>query len=487
MKKTRLWILLIVSSILSFAFVNEAQQTNGRTKPNIILILMDDMGYGDLSCYGALSYKTTNIDLLAHEGIRFTNYLAAQPICTASRAALLTGCYPNRIGLTMAIMPAHKNGINTNETTMAEILKENGYRTAIFGKWHLGHQPEFMPNNHGFDEYLGLPYSNDMNPYYYDWQPSPSHLFKSTFPTLQLYHNREVIKDINTQADHEELTTIFTEKAVEFINKNKKDPFFLYLPHTMPHVPIAVSSKFKGKSKQGLWADMMLEIDWSVGEIMQALKKNKLDQNTIVIFTSDNGPWSDYGNHAGSAGGFREGKQTTFEGGLRVPLIVRWPNTVRPATICNQLIAEMDILPTLANLTGSKLPKVKIDGVDFSSILKGNLEDAPRKHFYYYYKSNALQAVRMGNWKLVLPHESKTYIGQVLKNDGFPAEPVPVQKISLALYDLTRDPAEQHDVKDIYPEKLVELQKVANQAREELGDELMNIPLKNGRLLGNSK
>ncbi|MGC9034989.1 MAG: sulfatase family protein, partial [Verrucomicrobiia bacterium] len=275
--------------------------------PNIIIIFADDLGYADVVCYGAKGLKTPNIDRLAKEGIRFTDFYVAQPVCSASRAALLTGCYPNRIGISGALSPSSKIGINQNEITLAELLKQKGYATAIIGKWHLGHHSQFLPTRHGFDEYFGLPYSNDMWPLHPEAKPG-------TYPPLPLYENETIINPNVSPRDQEQLTTQYTERAVRFIEKNKNRPFFLYLAHSMPHVPLYVSDKFKGKSKIGLYGDVIMEIDWSVGQILEAIKRNNLDDNTLIIFTSDNGPWLSYGNHAGKAAPLREGKGTVFEG-----------------------------------------------------------------------------------------------------------------------------------------------------------------------------
>lgn len=462
-------------------------QSSGPKKelsPNIILIFMDDLGYGDLSCYGAVNYRTPNIDKMASEGIRFTNFLAAQAVCSASRAALLTGCYPNRIGISGALMPNSKNGINSDETTIAEMLKRKGYATGIIGKWHLGYQKQFLPLQHGFDEYFGLPYSNDMWPVNFDGTPAQPNQNKFVYPTLPLIQNNDKKEEINTFDDQAKLTTLYTEKSVEFIKRNKKSPFFLYLPHSMPHVPIAVSDKFKGKSKQGLYADLMMEIDWSIGEIMKTLKENGLDKNTLVIFTSDNGPWLNFGNHAGSSGGLREGKGTSFEGGQRVPCIMRWKGTTPEGVICNQLASTIDMLPTIAHISGSELPKNKIDGVDILSLIKGNLGESPRKTFLYYYRKNSLEAVRMGNWKLVFEHKGRSYMNQLPGNDGFAGASPEDILTPMALYDLRRDPSEQYDVQKLYPEIVAELQIIAEEAREDLGDDLTSRKGKNIRVSG---
>ncbi|WP_428666680.1 sulfatase family protein [Runella sp.] len=486
MKKTLLFsVTLIAVAVLSaFQFLNVVKVSKAN-RPNIVLIFMDDMGYGDLSCYGALQYRTPNLDKLAAEGIRFTNFLAAQAVCSASRAALMTGCYPNRIGISGALYPNAKVGLNPDETTIAELLKEKGYATGMFGKWHLGDRPEFLPTKQGFDEYVGLPYSNDMWPVGYDGKPVvDADNRKKNFPLLPLLSNNDTIQEIKTLDDQAKLTGIYTERAVNFIRKNKQKPFFVYLPHSMPHVPIAASAKFKGKSKQGTYGDVVMEIDWSVGEIMKALKETGTDKNTVVIFTSDNGPWLNYGNHAGSSGGLREGKGNSFEGGQRVPCIVRWKGVTPEGLVCNKLTSTIDLLPTIANICGTKLPEKKIDGVDILPLLKGDMEAAPRKYFYYYYRRNNLEAVRRDDWKLVLPHEGRTYEGQVPGNDGFPGKAPENHPFPLALYDLRRDPAERYDVKEVYPEILAELQKVAEEAREDLGDDLLKRTGKNVRKSG---
>ena len=313
-----------------------AQKSTGfiQCTPNIVLILMDDLGYGDIGRTGANQYDTPNLDRLANQGMQFTWYYTPQAVCSASRAGLLTGCYPNRIGISGALMPWAKNGISSKETTIAEMLKKKGYHTGIIGKWHLGHQRQFLPLQHGFDEYYGLPYSNDMWPVDYDGVPiakkdttSP----KMRFPVLPLIEGNDKAGEVRTLSDQDKLTTSYTERAVRFIEQHKSEPFFLYLPHSMVHVPLGVSEKFRGKSKQGMFGDVMMEVDWSVGEIMKALEKAGLDKNTLIIFTSDNGPWLNFGNHAGTTGGLREGKGSTWEGGQTgsMPDEMAWSNSCR--------------------------------------------------------------------------------------------------------------------------------------------------------------
>ena len=425
--------------------------------------------------FGSINYETPHINKLAKEGMLFTNFYSVQAVCSASRAALLTGSYPNRIGISGALMPYSTTGLNENEITIAELLKEKGYATSIFGKWHLGFQEKFLPLNHGFDTFLGIPYSNDMWPVDFDGNQisDSSDWRKKSYPQLPLIENFNKIDEIRTLEDQAKLTTLLTERSVEFINNNKDNPFFLYVPHPMPHVPIAVSNKFKGKSPQGLYGDLMMEIDWSVGEIVKAVKQNNLEENTLVIFTSDNGPWLNFGNHAGSTGGLREGKGTSFEGGQRVPTIMKWPKVISAGSISNNIAATIDVFPTIANIVSSGLPKHKIDGVDISSILEGRRDSNPRDHLYYYYGKNNLEAVRKDNWKLVFPHESRSYKNVLPKNDGHPG---PYSKFTAeyALYNLRRDPGEEYNVKELYPEIVKELEDLAEIARNDLGDDLNN-------------
>jgi len=479
----------LFKGILLLVFLNPvlsgcSQNGKNRQKlPNVVLIFIDDMGYGDIGTYGAVDYETPNLDKFAAEGMRFTNFYAAQAVCSASRAGLLTGCYPNRIGISGALMPWAKHGLSDKEMTIAELLKQKGYATGMAGKWHLGHQKPFLPLQHGFDEYLGLPYSNDMWPVDFDGTPvtkNSSKPWKAKYPQLPLIDGNEKVKEIRTLEDQGTLTTIYTERAVDFIKRNKDRPFFFYLAHSMVHVPLGVSDKFKGKSKQGLYGDVVMEIDWSVGEVLKALKENGLEDNTIVIFTSDNGPWLNFGNHAGSTGGLREGKGTSWEGGQREPCIIRWPGVVPNGVICNKLSSTIDILPTLAEITGAKLPDHKIDGVNILPLWKGVADANPRDHFLYYYRRNSLEAVRKGHWKLVLPHSYRSYVGVLPGNDGFPG-PYAHDSTGLALYDLRRDPGEHYDVKELYPEVVEEIMPIVEAAREDLGDDLTKHEGKNRR------
>lgn len=466
MKNSRFFFLLFGLFILS---CNAQVKENGAL-PNVVIIFTDDQGYGDIGCFGATGFETPNLDRMASQGMRFTNFYSAQPVCSASRAGLLTGCYPNRIGITGALFPRHEIGIGDNEVTIAETLKEKGYATAIFGKWHLGHHKQFLPLQHGFDEYTGVPYSNDMWPIKLDGTRSKPGEGRGSYPDLPLVEGNETIEVINSFAGQDKLTTLNTEKAVDFINRNKNNPFFLYVPHSMPHVPLGVSDKFRGKSEQGMYGDVMMEIDWSVGQILGALKANGLEDNTIVIFNTDNGPWLNYGNHAGSSGGLREGKTTSWEGGQRVPCIVKWPGTVPEGVICNKLASSIDFLPTIASIVGGKLPEHKIDGVNIMDLWKGDFDAEPRKEFYYYFGKNNLNGVRKGNWKLVFPHTYASYEATVPENDGRGGKRVKMKVDSLELYNLMRDPGERYNVVELYPEIVSDLLEVGERARADLGD-----------------
>jgi len=459
--------LVLPAAALLSIFTAEAQK-----QPNIIVILMDDMGYGDIGTQGAIGYETPNLDKMANEGMRFTRFYSVQAVSGASRAGLLTGCYPNRIGFSGAPGPDAVTGINENESTMAEVLKQKGYACAAYGKWHLGHHTKFLPTHNGFDEYYGIPYSNDM------WPHHPT----GTYPDLPLYEGDKVIA---YNPDQSQFTTNFTERAIQFIDKNKKRPFFIYLAHPMPHVPLFVSDKFKGKSKQGLYGDVIMEIDWSVGQILQKLRKEGLDENTLVVVTSDNGPWINYGNHAGSTGGLREGKGTSFEGGQRVPCLMQWKGTIPAGSVCNKLAVNIDLLPTFAHISGAAMPSHKTDGVNLFSLLQGDTKSTPRTSFLYYYRRNSLEAVSDGEFKLIFPHPTRTYEGFAPGNDGMPGR-VDENKMleEKILIDLRRDPGERYNVLSQYPEAAGRLEQMANEAREDLGDDIQKKEGKNRRPIG---
>jgi arylsulfatase A-like enzyme len=445
-------------------------------KPNIVIIFADDLGYGDIGVFGATGYNTPHLDKMASEGMLFNDFLVSSAVCTASRAGLMTGCYNVRLGLTGALMPFDTIGINPEEETLAELLKEVDYKTIAIGKWHLGHHPEFLPVNHGFDEYLGIPYSNDMWPLdYNNVRATPkTNARKAAFPELPLIHNQEIIKEFLNIEDQDEITTLYTEKAVGFIKQNRDQPFFLYLAHSMPHVPLAVSDKFRGKSEQGLYGDVIMEIDWSVGEIIKTLDEYGLTENTLVIFTSDNGPWINFGNHAGSTGGLREGKSTTWEGGQRVPCIMKWPAVIPAGTVCSKLASTIDILPTLSAISGAPLPKKKFDGVNILPLLKDDKYATPREVFYYFTRTN-LEAVRWKNWKYVFPHTGRSYEGFEPGKDGLAGEINSRFPFEAGLYDLQRDPGERYNVLQYHPEIVEKMKMIADEARNDLGDNLQKI------------
>lgn len=439
--------------------------------PNIVLIFADDLGYADIGSFGATGYKTPNLDRMAAEGMRLTSFYVAQAVCSASRAALLTGCYPNRIGISGALDHRANYGINAEEMTIAEVAKSKGYTTAIYGKWHLGHHPQFLPTRHGFDEYFGLPYSNDM------WPNHPTS--KNYYPDLPLIENEKIVQ---LMPDQTQLTTWYTERAVKFIEKNKDKPFFLYLPHSMPHVPLHVSDKFRGKTTQGLYGDVIEELDWSVGQVLQTLKRLNLDRQTLVIFTSDNGPWLPYGKHAGSARPLREGKGTAFEGGVREPFIARWPGKISAGSVSRVPTMTIDVLPTIAKLIGAELPKERtIDGRDFWQILSGQkAANSPHDALYFYW-GQELHAVRSGKWKLHLPHPYRhlEYAGK----DGQPGKDS-YPNLELSLFDLEKDIGETTNLADKHPEVVKELMVFVERVREDLGDSLTQRKGKNIRPAG---
>ena len=478
-------LLISLYVFLSFSCNDEGEKETNRP-PNIVIVFTDDQGYQDLSCFGSPNIITPNLDQMAKEGIRLTSYYSAQAVCSASRAGLLTGCYPNRIGISGALSPRSNHGINSGETTLAEMLKENGYSTGIFGKWHLGHHRKFLPNNHGFDEFLGIPYSNDMWPVDYDGNQVPAdHKLAKRYPQLPFFKDFEVIKEIRTLEDQAKLTTDITEAAVDFIDRNKENPFFLYVPHPMPHTPIAVSEKFKGKSEQGLYGDVIMEIDWSVGQILEKLKEHQIEENTLFIFTSDNGPWLSFGNHAGSALPLREGKGTAWEGGQREPTIIYYPKKISPGRVIDTPIMAIDILPTIAEITNSKLPNKKIDGKSVWNIWKGETDKSPHEAYYFYYKKNEMHGVRYKNWKLYFPHTYRSLNGRMGGMDGYKIEYNYDNKIEkIELFDLTSDIGETIDVADQHPEIVKKIKSLADNMRKELGDKLYGIEGSGNREVG---
>lgn len=456
------WGFLVAVSVVACAVDVVQGNSPEPRKPNFIIILTDDQGWGDVGCYGANHVRTPNLDRMASQGLRLTDFYVAQAVCGASRAALLTGCYPNRVGLLGAPNHQATHGIHPDEEILPELLREQGYATAIFGKWHLGHHTPFLPLQNGFDEYFGLPYSNDMWPFH----PENPHFY----PPLPLLEGNRVIQE---NPDQSQLTRWYTERAVDFIRRHRDKPFFLYVAHAMPHVPLFVSEKFRGRSGHGLYADVIEEIDWSVGQILEALRSCDLERHTLVVFTSDNGPWLSYGNHAGSAGPFREGKGTTWEGGVRVPCIMYWPGAIPAGRVCHELITTMDILPTFVRLAGARLPQRKIDGKDVWPVLAGEPGAASPHDAFFYYWNRELHAVRSGTWKLHFPHTYRTLQGPP-GSDGKPGR-YTTRECGLELYNLADDPGETRNVADQFPTVVERLSRLADQARQELGDSLRNL------------
>ncbi|HUT88196.1 MAG TPA: sulfatase [Thermoguttaceae bacterium] len=429
--------------------------------PNFVIVFIDDMGYADIGPFGAKGYETPNLDRMAQEGRVFTDFYVTQAVCSASRAGMMTGCYNVRVGILGALTHRTNHGIGAGEMTLAEVVKQKGYAAACYGKWHLGHHPKFLPTNNGFDDYLGLPYSNDMWPFH----PTAG----DRFPDLPLIEGTRVIDAQMTGEDQNQLTTMYTERAVGFIEKNKDRPFLVYLPHSMVHVPLYVSDKFRGKTERGLFGDVVAEIDWSVGQILDTLRKHKLDKNTMVIFTADNGPWLSYGDHAGSASPLREGKGTMFDGGCREPTVMWWPGTIPAGTVCHEPAMTIDVLPTIAHLVGAKLPDHTIDGKNIWPLVSGEPGAKSPQEAYFFYYATQLQAVRMGKWKLHFPHKYRTLAGRPGGTGGTPV-PYEQAEIGLALFDLENDVAETTDVAGEHPDVVAKIQKLADRMRDELGD-----------------
>ncbi len=429
--------------------------------PNIVIIFCDDMGYGDLGCYGSKGAPTPNIDRLASEGVRFSDWYVSQAVCSASRAALMTGCYNLRVGINGALGPQAKIGLNPEEMNLARLCKSRGYATGIFGKWHLGALPQFLPEKQGFDEFCGIPYSHDM------WPKHPES--PKAYPDLPLYEYGKVVEK-NPSPDT--LTRFYHDRAIKFIEKNKDKPFFCYLPHSLPHVPLGAGPDFKGKSGFGLYGDVIAEIDWSVGQVMATLKRLNLEENTLVFFGSDNGPWLSYGDHAGSAGPLREGKGTSFDGGARVPGIFRWPGHIPAGKVCREPAMTIDMLPTLAGLLNVELPKDKvIDGKNIWPLLAIGERPADAKPIHdvlYIYWGEHLETVRAGKWKLHFPHDYR--MTPLKRATGGTPTPYRAGKIELSLFDLENDIGESTDVKDQYPEVVKKMRELAERARQDLGD-----------------
>jgi arylsulfatase A len=430
------WLLLLLAS----GGVSNAAES---AKPNVVIFFLDDSGYADFRPFGNPAYPTPNFERLAAAGTRYTQFYVPQAVCSASRASLMTGCYPGRTKVFGAIRPGER-GLELNFKTMAEVLKPAGYATAVFGKWHIGDQPDTQPQARGFDESCGLMYSNDM------WAGHPENPKAWSEKPLQYYENGKVTIESVTAEDQKHLTKWYTEHAVSFIERRKDAPFFLYVPHNLPHVPLFCSPEFEGKSGAGLYGDVAMELDWSLGQILDALDRAGVGENTLVLFTSDNGPWTVYGNHSGTTP-FREAKGTTFDGGVRSACIARWPGRLKAGEVNERVWCSIDILPTVVGLTGAPLPDYAIDGKDLWPLISG-VEGAVNPHEYYGFSmAEEFQAVMTadGRWKLHLPHKYRTV--ETPGAEGKPGKFInPVEP--LALYDLSSDPGETKNVIADHPE-----------------------------------
>jgi arylsulfatase A len=466
---TRRMLLVVIACVL-IPSPARADSLAQRPGPNVILILTDDQGYADLGCYGATRIKTPRIDRMAAEGMRFTDFYAAANVCTPSRAALLTGCYPQRVGMgeippvpggkpwqTRVLYPGARFGLNPHEVTLAEILKARGYATAVVGKWHLGDKKPFMPLDHGFDSFFGCVYTNDT-------------------PGVGFVRGNEFLEG---DVDHTTFTDRFTEEALRFVRDNRDKPFFLYLAHFMPHVPLAVAERRRGTSAGGLYGDVIEALDESTGKLLDLVAELKLDEHTLVVFTSDNGPWLTKGEHGGRATPLRGGKGGTYEGGMRVPCIMRWPGKVPPGVTCREIATQMDLLPTIASLAGAQVPTDRvIDGKNIADLMFAVPGATSPHESFFYYNGNRLAAVRSGKWKLKVPTLLGEEYSDYVKIEN--ADTV----IPRALYDLENDPGEQKSVFADHPDVAKRLQAMIESAREELGDSRRNVIGKNVRPIG---
>jgi arylsulfatase A len=426
-------------------------------QPNFVIIFTDDQGYGDLSCFGSETIQTPNVDRLANEGRKFTSFMVASPVCTPSRAALMTGCYPKRVGMHQHVLfPTSTKGLNPSEHTVADHLKSLGYATACFGKWHLGHHPEVLPISNGFDTYFGIPYSNDMN--HPDnkgkpkggsdgmdllWNDPESTLTKWNTPLM------EDDKIIELPVDQRTVTRRYTQKAIDFITAHRDEPFFVYLPHSMPHIPLYVPDDVRDPNPLHAYINTIEHIDAEVGRLLNTLDELKLTDNTYVIYATDNGPWLPFKHHGGSAGPLRDGKGTTFEGGQRVPCLIRGPG-IPAGSVCHELTGTIDVLPTIAAITGKSLPtENKIDGMDVSALWMGKSEQSPRTEFVHYTAQGEVEGIRQGDWKLLVKKQGR-------RNQANPSTNAPPPQVML--FDLSRDLGEQTNLADEHPDIVTRLQ-----------------------------
>ncbi|MEX2401060.1 MAG: sulfatase [Rhodothermales bacterium] len=443
--------LLLLALALSIAAPAEAQPIE---RPNFVFIFADDLGYADIGPFGSTVHRTPNLDRMADEGMRFTNFYVTSGVCTPSRASLMTGSYPRRVSLhengrdQWVLFPANQRGLHPDEITVAEVLKQRGYATGMVGKWHLGDQPEFLPTRQGFDSYYGIPFSNDMG----DVNRPAAH-------PVPLLRGETVIE---APVDQRTITRRYTEEAVSFIQDHQDEPFFLYLAHTMPHNPTHASAPFRGRSINGRYGDTIEEIDWSTGEILAALDDLGLDERTMVIFTSDNGASDRWGGANYPLRGF---KGSTMEGGMRVPMIARWPGQVPMGTTQDELASTLDILPTFAHLSGGRVPEDRIiDGENFWPLLAGHIGAVSSDDVFYYYYMGDLEAVRSGRWKLHFLRNDHQTSHLWLRADRRGEE------LDVRLFDLSTDISENRDVSPNHPEVVSRLRDLAERARHDLGD-----------------
>ena len=430
--------------------------------PNIVLIFTDDQGYQDLGCFGSPLIKTPNLDQMAAEGMKFTDFYSANSVCSPSRAALLTGCYPTRVSVPGVLFPRHDVGLNPTEITLAELLKQRGYATACIGKWHLGHKPSLLPTRQGFDTYFGIPYSNDMT--IDPAAPLAEDVVLREGVTKEMVRTEKPKKNwvplmrdervVEYPCDQSTLTQRYTAEALKFIRKSQQQPFFLYLPHTMPHIPLFASEKFAGVSERGLYGDTLEEIDWSVGQVLATLKELQLDENTLVIYTSDNGPWKLSNGRGGSADPLRGFKFQTYEGGMRVPCLMRWPGRIPAGEVCGEIAATIDLLPTIAKLADVEPPTDRvIDGRDILPLLEGRDGATTPHEYYYYYRGNRLEAIRSGPWKLrrAAPQRRNAKKKQAKKAVSAGNSP------QIELYHLEKDISESTNVAPDHPDVVARL------------------------------
>lgn len=438
------------------AGVGMAGLAQTRKQPNIVIIFLDDSGYADFRPFGRTEYPTPNVERLARQGCRFTNFYVPQAVCSASRSALMSGCYPGRTQV-FGAHPPRARGLDPKFATMGEVLKTAGYRTAVYGKWHIGDQPETRPPARGFDESCGLMYSNDM------WEFHPESKAYAETP-LQFWENGKVKIERVTPAHQPMLTQWYTEHAVEFVRRNKANPFLLYVPHSMPHVPIFAGAKFKGKSGKGLYADVMTEIDWSVGEILKSLKTAGVEDNTLVVMTSDNGPWTVYGNHSGKTP-FREAKGTGFDGGIRSACLMRYPGQIRAGSESKRAFCSIDLMPTIARLAGARLPGNPVDGQDVWELIAGKPGAANPHPYYAFSTGRVFEGVMSGDgrWKLHVPHGYRTLVS--VGKDGAPGK-YRQEKIELSLFDMEADPLETTNVIERFPDVAARMQGFAEEHRK---------------------